>query len=136
MREVASRSLLNRCGKNIAASAEERAFTFWAQRNIFNEASNLYATRPSREPVVRNRDRNRGLFLCFRVVHVKLAVELVHNVTVTIGARPSDVPGRMSGSRGSLAARDIVSIEVEVAFAIGVEIDGVSDPHRIAARPR
>ena len=72
----------------------------------------------SREPVIGHGDRNRGVFFGFGVEDVKLAVELVHNVAVTAGAWPPDIPRLVGRHLRGLADRHVVGIEIEVAVTI------------------
>ena len=70
------------------------------------------------------------------VEDVQLAVQLVDDLAVRVGARPADVPLRAPGELGGGAARHVQGVEVERAGAVRVEIDLVADPHRIALGAR
>src|SRR5436189_3082502 len=67
---------------------------------------------------------------------MELAVELIYNVTLSIGAWPSHVPGLVACSGNGPGAGDVIGIKIKVAVSIRVEIDRVSDPHRITAWTR
>src|SRR5712692_3864508 len=136
MSQVASPALFNWNGEDIAASAEECALAFRAEREVFNVVGNRDVACPSSETVVGHCDRNRSVFLGSRVKYSQLTVELIDNAALAIRTRPSHVPGPVRSHRRSLAGRDVVGVKIEVSVAIGVEVDRVSDPHWVAARTR
>src|ERR1039458_2683763 len=52
---------------------------------------------------------------------------------VAVGAGPAEVERLDEGELGGLAVRNIVGVEIEVAVAVGIVVDGRADPHGIAA---
>ena len=61
---------------------------------------------------------------------------LVNDPAFVVGTGPAHVPEFVVGYLRRLAAGDVVGVEIEMPVAIGVEIDRVADPHRIARRAR
>ncbi len=53
-----------------------------------------------------------------------------------IGTRPAHVPLFAARDLRGLAGGNTVAVEIEMTVAIGIEVDRVADPDRIARRPR
>src|SRR5438128_1262472 len=92
--------------------------------------------RTAIQSVIRRGNRDCRVLFCFGIEDVKLAVQLVHDAALSVGAWPSHVPRLMSGYLCRSAAPNIISIEVKVTVAIRVEVNRVSNPHRVAIRAR
>src|SRR5262245_2511732 len=118
MGQIASRALLNRCGEDVAPSAEKHAFTFRAERDVFNKVCDLDPAWSTRESVVGNVDGDSVVLLRFGVEDAKLAVKFVNYATVARSAGPADVPRTVAGNRRDFAACDVVGIKIEVPVAI------------------
>src|SRR6185369_12051064 len=118
--------------KDIAASGKQRALTFRAQPNCLDQIRGRYATRPAPIAFRRNVDRNRRALLRACIHHHELAVHFVNDLAFVVGTGPTYVPRSAGGDLRGPAARHVVSIKIEVTVTIGVVINGVANPHRIA----
>src|SRR5579872_6181007 len=78
-------------------------------------------------------DGNVRASACFDVEHIQLAVELVDNAPLAIGAGPAHIPCSVPGHLRDFSGSGVIGIEVEVAVAIGIEVDLFANPHGVAA---
>ena len=136
MREVARRAFLDRHAEHVAARDDQRALGLGTEREVFDPVAGRDARRPHRDAVVRHLNRDLLVRVRLRVVDRELAVLLVHDLAVLALARPAHVPGLAGRQLLDLLRLDVVGVQVERAVAVGVEVDLVSDPHRVALGPR
>ena len=59
-------------------------------------------------------------------------MHLVNDPALMIGAGPAHIPLLALRYLRSLAGRNVVGVDVEMAVAIGVVVNRVPDPHRVA----
>jgi len=66
---------------------------------------------------------------------MQLAVQFKHDLP-GVGAGPANVPVAVMRELTRLPRFEVVAVQVEHAGAVGVEIDGVADPHGIPVGAR
>ena len=135
MSQVASDAVFHRYREHVTARHDRDAFAAGADGVAFDIVGCVHGLRTGRGGVGGHRDRQRPICAAACVVEMQFAVQLV-NYLAAIGARPPHVPVRVMSDLPGLARLDVVAIQVEYAAAIGVEINGVADPHGIAIRAR
>src|SRR5438132_14431291 len=107
MSQVARAALFDWHGEDIAASADERALDLRAKREVFNVVGNRDVACTSSEAVIRDRDRNRSIFLRPRVEYAKLPVELIDYAALAIGTRPSHIPRQVRSDGRRFSGCDV-----------------------------
>src|SRR6266478_5295690 len=124
MRQVACRAFLDRGRKNVAASGKQRTLAFRTKPDSFDETRNWNMAGTARQAFIGNGNRNGSAAIALCVENLKLTIQFVNNSVFVIRAGPTHVERFVVGYFSSLAAGDIVSIQIKV--------DRVANPHWIA----
>src|SRR5580658_4762961 len=130
--EIASGTFLNRRREDVAASVKQNSLAFRAQARMLDQVGRRNPVGAAIHSIVGNRDGNRLRLPGLYIEHLQLAVELEDDAALAVAARPSHVPGCVFGDLGSLSTGRVIGVEIEMAIAVGVEEDLISDPHRVA----
>src|ERR1044071_1373393 len=128
MGQIARRPLLNGRREDVAARSKQHALALRAERYVFDHIIDRYAARAAIESFVGNVDGKRRVLLRFRIEYLKLAVQFIDYAAIIIARRPPDVPRLVEGHLRGLRRWNIVGIKIEMAVAVRVVVDGVSEP--------
>ncbi len=124
---------LDRRGEDVAAGDEECPLPLRREGKPLELGRRGNPRWALPEPVIRHGDRDRTALPGFRVEHLDLAVELVHDPPGgPVAARPPDVPEAALGHRPGAPLGHVEGVEVEGAASVGGEVDGAADPDRVA----
>lgn len=130
--EVAGDPLLDRRVEEVAAGREDRALSLGREGDVLDLVGGRELGRPGVEAVAGDVDGEVTRLPGAGVEDVQLAVHLIGDLPLRVGAGPADVPLRALGELGCGTAGEVVGVEVERAGAVRGEVDLVADPHRIA----
>ena len=123
-------------GEHIAARHDGHPFAARAEAETLDIVGGVDRLGAGRGGIRRHDDGQRTVPAVAGIVDMQFAVRLVHDLALGVCAGPAHIPILVVRQLLGPARRDVVAVQIEYARAVGIEIDGIADPHRVAIGTR